>query len=372
MKSFRFLVIFQAVLLSFLISTSSVIFLAVPTEQVHAAIGNLTEPVLLLHGLPASGQGEVDCGATWDHAKSYLQGYHDIYGTSLRWQGPIIKVKYYTGDTHCDADIHSTVDNPEYHRCDQYYYRPYQFGAEGTTSEDVYHLSCVLAWYIYTYNQRAGSLVVVGHSFGGLMIRNALYQVASHKAPQYFPPSLNVSAVVTLEAPHGGIAFARFSAWGCLVGACTPQLTMLDPGGYFMNEMYTSAQNPQATKGTRWTMMGSNCDGLVSTSSAVYMSGGYKVIYDQRSPTCPDHGTGLADAADDYNELAQWCNTCGNGTNADPPLRGGYYNSLYDWRTSSKAPHYLHAMMYALSLNGTLAYSYPYSAWGLTEKKDLK
>ena len=335
---------------------SMLLFCSQPPVVVSASASRLSTPILLIHGLPAYNQDQVSCRTTWRTAKSYLQGYHDVAGRRVRWQGPLVEIKYYSGDTACDADLHSSRDNPGAYHCNNYYYGPYRFGAAGTPSEDIYHLSCLLAWYIYSYNQRVGPVIVVGHSFGGLMIRNAIYQVMNHKAPPYFPPTLAVSAVVTLEAPQGGITFAGAIAWFCYLKIpCIAQIAMLDPAGYFISEMTHAAQNPQAAGGTAWTMVGSQCDPLVQDTSAVFMSGGHKQIYDLGSALCPDHGTGLNDSSDSYNETLHTCNTCGHGTNADPPPWLGYYSAdhtlaSYYWDTTYRAPHYLHNLLYDLVL----------------------
>ena len=106
-----------------------------------------------------------------------------------------------------------------------------------------------------------------------------------------------------------------------------------------MNEMYNSAQNPQAANGTDWTLMGSTCD-LVGPETETYMIGGHKSIF--LHPFCYDHSGYIHDTNDSSDATIVWC----DGTACN--IEGGF---ITDWTPWSSAPHSLLHMMYALWLS---------------------
>jgi len=177
---------------------------------------------------------------------------------------------------------------------------------------------------------------------GGLIVRNMIYQVQNRdnlKTGKRFPPTLgSISDVITLSSPHGGISQLSGQFAGC--SNCM-QVEELTQGSNFMNEMMNNAaQNPQATNGTDWTLMGSSCDIVVPPQSALYMVGGRKSVFVPLG-SCYSHEGILKDEIDSYDAEIYWCDGCGL-----PPA-----DVRSNWKHWEAAPYSLHHMMYALWLS---------------------
>jgi hypothetical protein len=195
-----------------------------------------TKPVYFIHGFDQSVRGTGhNCSSYWSKA---MAGFR-----KGGWTGKLITFGYYKTDRGC------TVEYP------------------GTRSTSLKTVGKALAWDIYRRYSRHGTAVdVTAHSTGGLVIRSALTQV--QKKAKGWPPYLYVEDVATLGTPHAGTVWAR---------TCTPQQCKdMRPRSAFLKSLYES---PQSAQGTDWTLIGSDFDVVVKTSSALAMKAGHKVKY---------------------------------------------------------------------------------------------
>ncbi len=338
-----------AIPLSIILASSLFFFFTRPAPALAWTRGYDT--IVLVHGFDGvstngSSAGD-DCHSTWGNVVDYLSKAHNINGQSLTWHRQDFReLSYYRGDTNCGrfganaptdprpyGDSSEDLHNPEYtSHCAKYYPEGTNSSQDGTNNESLYHLSCLLDWYLNLNFSSSWNVEIVAHSMGGLIVRNGIYQVQKSKATWTMPSVLpNISDVVTLATPHGGAYGAPLLCLGCTQGGD------MQPGGMFMNEMYNSAQNPQSGS-TDWTMIGSQCDEAVSTSEATYMSGGHKSYFTSDSPnSCYSHGGYLTDESDSMDAHIYWCDGC--------------TTSPSSWNYWSGAPHSLHHMMYALWLS---------------------
>lgn len=257
-------------------------------------------PVLLVHGF--NSQASVNCaGSAFPHVPAYV--------AANGWQGAIMTVGFYAKDTNC------TVNLTTY----QGYCTRIFPGNVGTINEDLRHVACELAWYIYnTLASHGDNVQMVAHSMGGLIVRAVLANLG-HAG---WPSKLYVQDAVTMGTPHGGLlANSPIIACGkCWQGA---QMTI---GSSFLA---TLAQNPQASNGTDWTMQGSDCDTVTWTSTTA-MFFGHKVEY--HTP-CYVHGGYLSDTSNTEDALVNW--------SVNMPT------SVLNQR-SSTWPHSLHLVLLAL------------------------
>lgn len=235
----------------------------------HYVAGN-TYPVLFLHGFSAT--SATNCAEEFPDAKAYLAQHG--------WQGPVILVGYYGGDTGCDANLTAYQS-----RCAQE-----EAGNEGTNNEDMRHIACELDWYIWEkWGNQFANVDIVAHSMGGLIVR---WMLATHDGS--LPALTFVQDVVTVGTPHGGLTGLPC---GCL------QAQQMTPNSDFMQGLISSAQDPQSTIGTDWTMIGSDCDG----STAIDMDGGHKVRYIR---PCYPHNNYLDDEEIGANAEVDECMGC--------------------------------------------------------------
>lgn len=321
-------------------------------------------PVLLIHGFKngykGSGTDGWDCHNYFEGDAGgvirYLRGSHQVNHTTLRWRGSITTIGYYTGDTNCDASLQSQAS-----RCVGYF-DSNSFGTHltGTHNEDIKHLGCELAWYIWNnYTSKGQNVQIVAHSMGGLITRWALY--ATQFDPK-LPPYLLVQDVITFDTPHGGVPTA-FYLIACVWDQktrrsdCQQSDELLDNSDFIHemhdgsehNGLHYSGQNPQgAGPGTDWTMIGQGCDeDPVDYHTATYMSGGHKVTFVNYHP-CYGHGGFVTDWGPGSNQYPDssngdtqdadilWCDECA----ANPSL----------WQYWNTAPHALRLMLIALYL----------------------
>ncbi len=328
-----------------------------PGEQAHAASipANTTTPVILIHGFqprtaPSPLGPTTDCKAYFEGpsggVKTYLQETHSINNAQVTWSGPIHYVGYYNNDAfspdNCDVDLRQQASH-----CTSYY-----AGNDGTNQEDIRHLGCEFAWYLWTnYSSKHQTVQIVAHSMGGLVMRWALYAA---QFDNRLPHDLLVQNIVTFDTPHGGVppGFALFACGGCVQGA------QMFQGSPFMNELYAgsdhngahySAQSPQsASIGTTWTMMGNLClrQNPLTSAKTTYMAGGYKVIfsspcyghkgfmYDWGPGNNTDPNAASANHGDTEDASVRFCDLCDIG--------------VVNWRTWDRAPHALRRMLLAL------------------------
>jgi hypothetical protein len=275
--------------------------------------------LLLIHGFNFKEKGSSvgwNCQfGSFDVLEHFMRGLHiaDSRTEAISsWTGPMVTLQYYNGDTNCDDNLHKPVYSQP---CESY-----EAGNDGTNQESLNHLSCLLAWMIWLdYSHKGSNVEIVAHSMGGLIVRNALYQVQQHK--RFMPPGpLLVSDVVTIATPHGGVPSAQ-EGLGVLAdianfricGDCQ-QFLQMNVFSTFMNQMADSAQSPQGGQGTDWTLIGqggpdingvTECDFAdLQLNSPVYMDGAHKVIYET---PCYDHGAYLGDQSDIPNASALVC-----------------------------------------------------------------
>jgi len=171
-------------------------------------------------------------------------------------------VKFYNGDTGCSngSDNSHSYDLHSYEYANHCTNYPIGRNAnsDGTWNEDIYHLSCLFAWYIYNnFGQHPSwNVEIVAHSMGGLIVHNAIYQVQYRSqlgSGNAFPPTLgHISDVVDFNSPHAGHNLNWFANSIC------PQVlecAQMDSGSSFTREMQSAlARNSQAG-GTDWTLL---------------------------------------------------------------------------------------------------------------------
>ncbi len=305
-----------------------------------------TSAILLLHGFNgksgSTGNGNssgYDCSVSWGDMVNYIRSSHDV-GTWSK-AAEIQTIGFYRGDTNCSVNLHSAQYATH---CSNYYPENTNASQDGTNNESLYHLSCLLDWYIYlNYGRYAGSNIeIVAHSMGGLIVRNALYQV-QRGGVSWAPPTLGgISDIVDFSTPHRGVPGLAGLTGFFACGSCK-QFNDLVSGKTFINEMQANAQNPQASGGTDWTLIGSNCDAYVDMQNATDMVAVHHVAYvnDNNDGTCYDHSGPLRDTNDAYDAAYYYCNSC----TTIPPQQG---YDVYSWSYWNKAPRSLHEMMYGL------------------------
>ncbi len=248
------------------------------------------------------------CDGYWGDMLNYMRANH---GTLTWGRQDFRTVGFYNGDTGCSngwdgshsPDLHAS----EYaNHCNNY-----NTGHEGNFNESLYHLSCLFAWYIYNnFGQHQGwNVEIVAHSMGGLIVHNAIYQVQYRSqlgTGNTFPPTLgHISDVVTFNSPHAGhnLGYVRSTACNIIL-----QCKQMDPNNPFTQEMQSQrARNSQAG-GTDWTLIGSECDGLVGASSATQIwDVGHKIAYTRDGNSCYNHGEALHDQVDGSDAMQSWC-----------------------------------------------------------------
>ncbi len=300
--------------------------------------------IVLVHGIVANGGDPVNCnGGYWGDAITFLKNG----GTDGVGYPNIRTVKYYNSDTNCDVDLHtSKYADPCSNYCQ---------GSEGTNNEDLYHVSCLLAQYLYqNFGQSNQNVVLVGHSMGGIIVRNMMDQTQvnneSPDIPTPFPPSIGtVTDAVTFNSPHGGVPSGGgfVGLLGC--GNCK-QVEELTSGSDFLNNLGLYPQVPGCT--TSWTIVGSECDPLVSAVSAISMNANQAVVYstmgksdDTYDNTCYDHGGALHDS-NVINNAIQY--TCSTDDTANSPCGTAYASTNGPW-TVGQGPRGLQELYNAAS-----------------------
>jgi triacylglycerol esterase/lipase EstA (alpha/beta hydrolase family) len=287
------------------------------TEKQRNLNDNSDTTIVLVHGIELYGTVANCNDGYWRDAITFLKenGYSDCR-----------TVKYYNSDTNCDVDLHnSSYADPCSNYCQ---------GSEGTTNEDLNHISCLLAQYLYqNFGQSNKNVVLVGHSMGGIIVRNTMYltqvNAESPVIPIPFPPSIGtVTDAVTFNSPHGGVPSdgGLVGLFGCL--DCK-QVEELTSGSDFLNGLGLYPQVPGSA--TRWTIVGSQCDTYVSAVSAISMNANQAVVYSimgESDNTCYDHGGALHDS--NVNNIAiQY--TCSTDDPVNSPCGTAYASTNGPW-----------------------------------------
>lgn len=220
-----------------------------------ARTNDRSKPIVYVHGFDPTFSSGYDCHAYWDAMADALEGWGHT--------GERVTVQYYWADYNCTYTENHHGSHSAHHAGGHLY-------GGHTRDTSIRHLGYHLAWMIYDHFTVEGKAVdVVGHSMGGLIARYAVAGVANGDPD--FPPSLLVEDAVTIGTPHTGTGWA----YGCGWVECHE----MRPGSSFMSWLSANGQNPQATGGTDWTLMGSEDDQIVSASSAVGMTAAHKVVY---------------------------------------------------------------------------------------------
>lgn len=150
-------------------------------------------------------------------------------------------------------------------------------------------------------------MILVGHSMGGIIIRNTMYLAETQGGQQGMPSDIGtVTDAVTFNSPHGGVP--SVGGWAACLGC--KQGAELSSGSDFMNSLGLYPQVPGGA--ARWTIVGSECDQFVSPVSAISMNADQAVVYSTRGiddNTCYDHGGALHDGNVINNALQYTCST---------------------------------------------------------------
>ncbi|HJQ43003.1 MAG TPA: hypothetical protein VJ831_07960 [Jatrophihabitantaceae bacterium] len=168
-------------------------------------------------------------------------------------------------------------------------------GHRATANTDLRVVAKQLAWWVHdNYTVRGHTVELIGHSMGGLIIRYALFKVATHTTG--WPSTLLVQDAIGVSTPNAGM----------VMGCPTMQCTQLSIGSALVKELAVpAAQNPQGTGGTDWTMIGgSSCD-VVTAASAMAMSGAHRIDYYSVQP-CYHHDDYLWDSDDKLNAVLKY------------------------------------------------------------------
>jgi hypothetical protein len=293
--------------------------------------------------------------AGWDCIKDYWgDAIEFLSGKGLT---DFRTIKYYMGDTNCtngletsySSDLH---DDLYTNNCIDYP-AGYDSSADGTNDESIYHLSCLFAQYLhYNFGQPSGDFsnpILVGHSMGGIIIREAMDQVQKHAGQPPFPNPVDIGFLgiaITFNTPHGGVPLT--DSWIACLG-CT-QASQLYTGSDLISELSQSGPYPLPTGGfTHWAVIGSECDAVVSQTSAINMNAAESAIVysDDQSSTCYDHGGALHDTSKTQDAHLYYCFT------NDPVNHpcGTDYNTGCNWQHSQDGPHGLVEMY--LEMGGT-------------------
>ncbi len=321
--------------------------------------------IVFVHGFnsPFTTDGSSGNGASmgWDCQNKNVWGTAKPFLRKMTGIGDLRTIKYYQGDKNCDADLHAKA------YADHCLH--YQSGGEGTNNESIYHLSCLFAWYLYdNFGQKPGkpgsSEIVIAHSMGGLILREAIYQVQKKTAT--FPPNIgHITEAITLNTPHMGWDLKHVENAVVKWGACKncQQIKDMNTFSPFMMELLDKGQDPQAG-GTEWTLIGSDCDEFVDGDSATIMNGvNHAILYIPPKEAgaygypgitvCYDHGGALHDQDRNLNAAVIFCDT------QDVTRRGcaNVANNKYRQMRRYTAPHALQAIYEVITNPGYPPYS---------------
>ncbi|GCE11448.1 hypothetical protein [Tengunoibacter tsumagoiensis] len=272
---------------------------------------NIHESIVAVHGLNGGdgpfgsatygSQTMPGCDTYWADARTFM---------ASQWPGDFRQLSYYNEEVKTDgsgcADNGAEKTYSANLQVQTYRSHCTNFfgGNEGTNNEDINHLSCLLAWYLYyNFGQHGWQVILVGHSMGGLIIQRTLELEQQRNAN--FPPSIgNVTDAITFNTPHAGVLLAVFSCFACRQGQ------QMYSNSNLIQDLTANGRHPDAG-GTDWTVIGSDCDGLVHSDTAVGMGANHKVIYvnDSGNTACYDHGSALHDFSLQLDGHALYCDT---------------------------------------------------------------
>ena len=223
---------------------------AIASPSMANASATVSTPILLVHGFDGGGifGSDVPLDSKVDCKNSIMTSWAN--GLRARGFTNVKTVGYYNGDINCDLNVPGRADN--------------------TINTSISQLGREFANLVSTtFTAHRITVAISAHSMGGLIVRRALDGVMNHHGS--FPTTLSVSDVVTSGTPHAGSGI--LSICGVIpAGFGVPtQCTESAPGSAFLGAL---APNPQVGTGTDWTLIGSDCDLIVTTNSALSMARG--------------------------------------------------------------------------------------------------
>lgn len=290
-----------------------------------------TTSIVAIHGIN-SGNGPMNtavngdntmphCATYWEDARAFLKD---------RWGGDLRQIGFYQHDCP-DNGSESTLSADLHDARYTLHCTTFASGNDGTNNENLDHLSCLLAWYLYyNFGQEQHEEILVGHSMGGLIIRRALELFQEHD--RRMPPSVGyVKQVFSFSTPETGKLLAGFMCEECLQGR---QMTW---GGGFINDLYYHGQSPQAGGTTEWILIGSSCDGLVGIGALRMHASKY---YWYNGALCYDHGNIIHDGRKAHIMTLSACSTTTPSSNACAIDLFGTLTGPA-WRNQTAAPHTL-------------------------------
>ena len=241
------------------------------------ASASTATPALFLHGFGTDG---------WD-----CRGWFTTMRNQMRadgWTGDLDTIKFYDRDYNCNVDIRgASTGGPQ---------------VNYTANTPIDLVGRDLAWYIHTrYSSRGGYVNLVGHSMGGLVIRDAVSKSAAGWSG--YPPALKVSRVVTFSTPYDGARLDGSQFCSDLLYQC---VQMRSKGPYLLGL-------PNNVGTATWLALGSNSDPLVSCRSALTF-GQRKACWDKPDY---DHQNAMWDTATSFSALL------------DPNVGGTYVGSYW-------------------------------------------
>ncbi|QKW40220.1 hypothetical protein HUT06_06555 [Actinomadura sp. NAK00032] len=184
-------------------------------------------PVYLIKGYRQK-VTDTGCASKWSGAVKAMRGWG--------WTGKFHRVGYYS------------TDNPK--NCVRI--------AKGSNDTSIKDLGRKLAQNIYkNYSSKGQTVDIVAHSMGGLVARAAIAGYARHEPG--WPPRLLIQDVVTLGTPHQGALYP-------MACAVNKQCREMSGTNSFLNWLGTTL--PQADGGTDWTLIATDRDEAVNSSSA--------------------------------------------------------------------------------------------------------
>ncbi|MGI5208157.1 lipase family alpha/beta hydrolase [Spirillospora sp. CA-108201] len=202
------------------------------TAQIAAGATNVggdsaNTPVYLIKGYRQK-VTDTGCASKWSSAVRAMRGWG--------WTGKFHRVGYYS------------TDNPK--NCVRI--------AKGSTDTSIKYLGKKLAQDIYkNYSSKGQPVDIVAHSMGGLVARAAIAGYARHEPG--WPPELLIQDVVTLGTPHQGAIVPTLCS-------SDKQCREMSGTDSFLN--WLGPKLPQADGGTDWTLVATDRDEAVNSSSA--------------------------------------------------------------------------------------------------------
>ncbi|MEV4008025.1 hypothetical protein [Actinomadura sp. NPDC049753] len=238
-------------------------------------------PVYLIKGYRQK-VTDTGCADKWSSAVKAMRGWG--------WTGKFHRVGYYS------------TDDPK--NCVRI--------AKGSTDTSIKDLGRKLAQNIYkNYSSKGQTVDIVAHSMGGLVARAAIAGYARHEPG--WPPKLLIQDVVTLGTPHQGAIVSAFCS-------SDKQCREMSGTNSFMN--WIGTQLPQADGGTDWTLVATDRDQAVNSSSAAPASIGaqHRVRY---APIAGLRHSDLRDRVSGHYRLNYSLNDAGwkHIRNGAPPIR---------------------------------------------------